>query len=803
MQWLAQVSRFYRNSPLSLRVLGYILAISTLFATLVTVVQLYSDYQQDMGNLQNRLADSEKTNFPALIDSLWRFDDSRTLLSMNAMVNLPYVAFATLETPGGEFFKAGELPASDYIQVNNYVLDRDLPDGTTLELGTLSIYVDKSGIYESLLNKLWVILGSQAAKTFAVSVCILLILYFTIMRHLSALAGFAEGLTLMNLGETFDFKRPVNAHSPDELDILAQAINQMRQRLQADLEELDRAQQTTKKLSGAVEASPAAIAIMDEQGRVEFVNQAFSQLTGLSLDVIKGQNWIARLEDMLAQADPIETGLNKRLAQKGEVMFEHLWDSQDGEPKWLYMHLSALRNERGDAEHYLLIMEDITTLKEFEQKLVEHRDYDQLTRLPNRAYAMDEISRRIEQAEKVGSHVAVIAISIGSYRPIAESLGIGYGDLLLRECAEKLVEVVPKDAFVGRGGENKFVVAMLFNNSLNDVENFLKHLRTEFALPIELKDYPVDVNFSAGIAVSPNDGKEAGSLYKNALTAQDRARDKGQRYEFFEEDMGKSSFRRLRIASLLKSLPGSDEMQVHYQPIVNPRTGTYISMESLVRWNSSELGFVSPPEFIGIAEKTGDILQIGEHILTTACRQTKQWHDAGYRIDISVNVSPLQFLDDGFLGVVCNSLETTGLAPEHLKLEITEQLMMESSQKVRNKAEQLTRLGVRLAIDDFGTGYSSLSYLRDIPFSVVKIDQAFIRNMHENKGDQALVKTIIDLAHNFDMEVIAEGVETEQHANMLASYGCDLVQGYYYSKPQPAGQYFSKPRLDLVQNNDL
>lgn len=803
MQRLLQVYRFYNKNPLSLRVLAYILAISTMFAAITASVQLYADYKEDISRLNYRLSDSEKTSFPTLIDSLWRIDKNSIKLNLNALGNLPYVAYVTLETADHGLYKTGELPDSKNISIRNYELKKNLPDGKPLTLGTLRIHVDMSRIYDSLLNKLLVILGSQATKTFAVSVFILLILHFTIMRHLALLARFAENLTIMNLDDAFVFNRPTNRQQSDELDILAQSINQMRKQLRKDLDVLDHAQKTTKKLSSAIEASPASIAIMNHEGAVEFVNNSFTRLTGLALNNMKGVNWLKKLQDMLPQERVAGASLVSHLARNGEIMFEQLWNDHENGPKWLYIHLSVLRNENGVVDNYLLIMEDITTIKEFEKQVIEHRDYDQLTHLPNRASTMQEISRQIESSEKSNSHVAVIAISIGAYRPIAESMGIGFGDLLLRICAEKLKAVVPAGAFVGRGGENKFLVILSFSRSMSDLEMFLKKLRTELSVPIQLNNYPVDIHFSAGISMSPNDGDTPQTLYKNALTAQNLARDKEQRYEFFEADMGKSSFRRLQIASLLKTLPGNDELQINYQPIVDPRSGQYISMESLARWHSAELGFVSPMEFISIAEKTGDIIAIGEHILTTSCRQAQKWNEAGISIDISVNVSPLQFLDSAFVGVVCKSLEASGLPPERLKLEITEQLMIEGSQKVRNKADQLVKLGIRLAIDDFGTGYSSLSYLREIPFSVVKIDQAFVRNMQVNPNDQILVKTIIDMAHNFGMEVIAEGVETAQQATILADYGCDLLQGYYYSKPLPANQHFKRNHLALIKSSDI
>jgi PAS domain S-box-containing protein/diguanylate cyclase (GGDEF)-like protein len=803
MQWLHQLYRFYKNNPLSLRILAYILVVSTLFTTIVTSVQLYADYNEDIRRLNDRLSDSEKSSFPSLIDSLWRIDKNSVQLNLNAMQNLPYVAYVSLETTDGGFYKAGQLPDTKNISVRSYDLQKDLPDEKPVLLGTLRIHIDKSAIYDSLLNKLLVILGSQTAKTFAVSVFILLILHFTIMRHLSLLAGFAENLTLMNLDDAFTLNRPSNSKQSDELNIVAHSINRMRQRLKEDLEALDHAKQTTRKLTSAIEASPASIAIMSHEGVVEFVNNSFTRLTGLSTEHIKGRNWLDKLESMLPKEKLSGTTLDSYLARKGEIMFEQLWKDHASVPKWLYIHISVLRNNNGKVDNYLLIMDDITTIKEYEKQVIEHRDYDPLTHLPNLVHTMQEICRQTESAEKSQSHVAVIAISIGAYRSIAESMGIGFADLLLRDCAEKLRAVVPGGAFIGRGGENKFLVILTFSGSMSDVEMFLKKLRTELSVPIQLNNYPVDTHFSAGIAMSPNDGNNAQTLYKNALTAQNRARDNEQRYEFFEADMGKSSFRRLQIASLLKSLPGSEELQINYQPIVDPRTGRYISMESLVRWHSKELGFVSPVEFISIAEKTGDIIAIGEYILTSSCAQAQKWNETGNPVDISVNVSPLQFLDSAFVGVVCKSLEASGLAPEHLKLEITEQLMMEGSQKVRNKAEQLVKLGIRLAIDDFGTGYSSLSYLREIPFSTVKIDQTFVRHMHKNSNDQTLVRTIIDLAHNFGMEVIAEGVETSQQASILAGYGCDLLQGYYYSKPLPADQHFRRSHLALIKSDEI
>ncbi|WP_198401737.1 bifunctional diguanylate cyclase/phosphodiesterase [Zobellella denitrificans] len=790
---LARMVEFYRRNPLSLRLVAAILAVSTLFATLAVGVQLYTDYRRDITSLGLRLSDAERTFVPGLVDSLWLMDEQRIRLGLDSIVTLPYVSYATLRTAEGRLYTSGRATNRGHESSHLYVLRHQDDKQQQWVLGELTLLVDKEEIFASLWQKLWVVLASQAAKTMGVTLVILLLLHFSLSRHLAALADVAERLNLNRLTQLVRLDRR-RGHHPDELDRLADAMNGMQQRLQREVAELERVHALNRRLSAAVAASPAAMIIMNEQGSAEYVNPALCRLLELPEARCLELDWPTLLENRLSQgmlsSRPAGWLLDK--VRQESWQGELLWRTESGRPRWLLAHLSLCRATPDEAGHVLLVMEDITGLKEFEHQLSYQRRYDHLTNLPNRVMAMERLEQMLLQSVQEGGHLAVMVIAVPAYKEVTESLGIAYGDALLQECTQSLNAALGEACFRARTGDDEFLCALRFGQSAEPVEACLQQIKKALSRSVRLDNLPVTPGVAVGVAVYPNDGNQPERLYSRALSAQQRARSQKEPVQFFEPEMQAASYRSLHIATALKHAVEAGELRLFYQPIVDPRTGDYEGVEALVRWQNAELGWVSPLDFIDIAENTGEIVAIGQYILREACRQARQWQLQGRNIRVSVNVSPVQFGEPDFVASVANCLKETGLDADCLKLEITERLLFASSEAAQQKCRQLADMGIRLAMDDFGTGYSSLSYLRDLPFDIVKIDQSFVRHMTRNSRDKALVRGIIDLAHQLGMSVVAEGVEDHVQLELLTRFGCDLMQGYYFSKPVPPEQLFSK-----------
>jgi diguanylate cyclase (GGDEF)-like protein len=395
--------------------------------------------------------------------------------------------------------------------------------------------------------------------------------------------------------------------------------------------------------------------------------------------------------------------------------------------------------------------------------------------------------------------VAVLFIDLDNFKNINDTLGHDVGDELLRQVARRLSECVRAEDTIARQGGDEFIVLL---DSLEDgraasvvAQKILNSLRAAFSLG----GTEQHVSGSVGIAVYPEDGRDAQTLMKNADTAMFHGKGIGKNtYQYFTAQMNIAVKRRMTLESALRRAVMQKDFVLHYQPQVNLETGEIVAVESLVRWKTVDSGTVMPGDFIPLAEETGLIGEIGEWVLREACRQNKEWQDRGLPPRrMAVNLSARQFTDKAFLDTVIRVLEDTRLDPKWLELEITESQVMRQTEGVILLLGRLSEMGVHLAIDDFGTGYSSLSYLKRLPIQKLKIDQSFIRDITVDPNDAAIVVAIINMARSLDLETIAEGVETAGQLALLRAKGCRTGQGFYFSAPVSAESVY----LVLRQNN--
>ncbi len=412
--------------------------------------------------------------------------------------------------------------------------------------------------------------------------------------------------------------------------------------------------------------------------------------------------------------------------------------------------------------------------------------YDALTGLPNRLLFKDRLIQACNSAERNGHMVALLFLDLDRFKLINDTLGHGVGDLLLRSVADRLRESIRKKDTVARLGGDEFTVVLDDVESTRHVALVARKILDFMAQPFMLEDNEVVVTTSIGVAFYPNDASSAEELQKNADAAMYHAKEKGKNtYQFFTTEMNDLVSNRLSLENSLRKAMEEGQLLLHYQPQIELSTGQIVGVEALLRWRHPERGFIPPLEFIPLAEELGLMTPIGEYVLREACRQNKQWQDElGASLCMAVNLAGWQLEQPDFADTVARVLRDTGLAPQCLELELTENVLMKNIDQALLTLNKLGKMGIRVAIDDFGTGYSSLSYLLNLPIDTLKIDKCFIQNIGQHEDSATITKAVIALARSLKLNVVAEGVETKEQLDFLDEQGCDFIQGYYFCKPR-------------------
>jgi diguanylate cyclase (GGDEF)-like protein len=420
--------------------------------------------------------------------------------------------------------------------------------------------------------------------------------------------------------------------------------------------------------------------------------------------------------------------------------------------------------------------------------------YDPLTSLPNRRQFMRHLTQRLAQATRPDQQIAMLYLDLDGFNLVNETLGHDAGDQLLRATTDRLALCLRKSDTLARLGGDEFAVLLENLSSVNHVSTLAQRILDSVAPAFSLNGREIFMTVSIGIALYPQDAKDGDSLVKHADAALNRAKEKGRSlYQFFSADMDAQAHLRLALRSRLSKALERQELLVHYQPLIDLATRRIIGLEALVRWQQSDAGLVLPAQFIPFAEECGLIVPIGEWVLKTASRQMRDWHAEGFRsVELTVNLSARQFRQPDLVRMVSRVLESTGLDPRCLELEITESAMIVDAAMTQHTLRELKALGLRLAIDDFGTGYASLSHLTRLPIDTLKIDRAFIRSIPTGRDAGAIVTAIIALARALNLHLVAEGVENEAQVEFLRAHGCHAVQGFLFSRAVPSEEV---PRL--------
>ena len=489
-----------------------------------------------------------------------------------------------------------------------------------------------------------------------------------------------------------------------------------------------------------------------------------------------------------------EALLTKLKSEKSVTNHEMRFRRKNGESAWAMLNVSLVDDDSGIANIVEGTLIDITERKIAEERVQSLAYYDALTGLPNRSLLRDRLSNALATARRQKHKVALLFIDLDRFKIINDSLGHSVGDLLLQDVAERLKSCTREGDTVARLGGDEFLIVLTHVNDIPGVavaaERFMDAITTRFVI----QGHSLSVGCSLGISIFPEHSSDSDTLIKHADAAMYSAKDGGRNnFKFFTADMNAQTVERLALENGLRLALDKKELFLVYQPQMDIATGKISGLEVLLRWQHPELGLVPPDRFIQIAENSGLIVPIGEWVLRTACSQARKWQDEGLLgLSIAVNVSAVQFRQQGFCEIIRKVLRETGLAPHYLELELTESLLLGDADATLSVLQELKAMGLTLAIDDFGTGYSSFSYLKRFPVSKLKIDRSFVRDVAVNPDDAAITTAIISMAKSLNLKVIAEGVEDEAQISFLRAHHCDEIQGYYFSKPLSVGKIAEK-----------
>lgn len=579
----------------------------------------------------------------------------------------------------------------------------------------------------------------------------------------------------------------------DERIILSKALEEMTGKIR-HREEL---------LHGIFNQVAVGIGIFSPDYQFKIVNQTLCHLLGYTKkELLDKDCWsITFTEDIDITRQYIEEIINSSLSSPPP--HEKRCLHKNGEVKWCEVAFTIIKNSQGDIKQIIAVFRDISRRREAESKLIEAATQDFLTKLPNRRCFIEYLEKILEKSQQeIEYKFALLLIDLDDFKTINDSLGHSVGDQFLINISNHLQQCVGEKDMVARLGGDEFAIVLTSVNNIEEVTTVAKNIQTAINFPVSIYNQELVTQFSAsiGIVMSSNEEKfppyiMVSDLLRDADIAMYKAKNKGKKsYQIFGQEMYEDFVNRLKLENELKSAIEEDKLTLYYQPIVDLNTGKLYSLESLVRWNHTELGFLPPDKFLSLAEESTLIVELGNWVLNTACSQLRQWQEKGIldnNVTVNVNVAGKQFETFDLLEKVFYTLEKTKLSPTNLRIEVTETIISAHPTSVTKTLKKIQDLGVKIAIDDFGTGYSSLARLKNFPVNQIKIDKAFVKPLNNHPKDVKFLQGIINLCHNLDLEVVCEGIETEKQKKILSKLKCNYGQGYLFAKPLSVSDFES------------
>ncbi|WNO61485.1 EAL domain-containing protein [Rheinheimera sp. MMS21-TC3] len=645
----------------------------------------------------------------------------------------------------------------------------------------LSIYISKDEVLARLTDDRLGLISVFIVVALLVSLIILLIIYQMVLKRLSRLTSviytFSRGeLSQIELDDKSDEIGVLNR----TFKSMAEKISTLLIGLNAKVTEKELAEQSTRKLSKAVSFLSSGIVITDSNLKIEYINPFLIHILNCQM-ALDNKQYLSELfaKEMHHLHEEIAYALTERQHWRGDILLHYF-----GEKCWMSLAIAPIRDDKGVISNYVCAMQDISFIKQSQIEMEQLAYYDVLTGLANRCYFREQLRKAIAMSQRGYYNFALLYFDLDEFKRINDTLGHDAGDELLKEVSRRLTSRLRAEDTIARLGGDEFAVILAAITDRNQASIIARSLQQAFAEPVKLGQHEVSISASIGITIAPEDAANEELLLKHADLAMYEAKARGRNtFHFFSPDLNEAAEERLLIENQLREAIKHNQFILYYQPKMDLRDNCLVGYEALIRWLRPDNTLVPPIRFIGVAESTGLIVQIGEWIIWEACRFLARQHSKGHLVTLAINLSVRQFKDQSLPEVVERIIQRTGVDAKYLSFEITESMLMGDTDAAISQLNQLKRLGVSLSIDDFGTGYSSLSYLKRFPVDELKIDRSFVCDIPDNRNDMNIVAAIIAMAQKMNLQVVAEGVETAEQVEFLRKNACYYVQGYYFSMP--------------------
>ena len=555
-----------------------------------------------------------------------------------------------------------------------------------------------------------------------------------------------------------------------------------------DITEMRSIENQLQLIQMVLDQTHEGVFISDEKGQIISVNTSLCRLYGYTAEEIIGNypNLFKSNHHDLAYYSLMWKTMLQTGAWEGEI-----WNRRkNGEVFPVKSTIQAIRDHEHHIKHFLCVYHDLTDIKQRDEKLAYSTTHDALTGLPNRRLFLDLLQQAVQQAQRDNSRIGVTVLDIDFFKKVNDSLGYARGDTLLQMIAKRIQNCARKVDTICRLGGDEFAIIHPKAGHAENIAQMTQRLLGELAKPFQVEDQELHLSASIGVTIVPEDGLDPELLLKNADLAMHQAKKFGRsNFQFFTKSLDERAVQRLAMENEIRVGIKQEQFLLHHQPKVDLVSKSIVGMEALVRWSPYDKTLISPAEFIPVAEETNLIVPLGEWVLRAACVDTARWHSLHPNLRVAVNISPRQFQEKNFFNCLESALNDSQLPPEYLELEITESMLVDNVDETIALLKQIKNRGISIAMDDFGTGYSSLSVLKRFPIDTLKIDQSFVRDLAIDSDDAQIVAAIISMAHSLNLKVVAEGVETKEQLEFLCNKKCDIIQGYYFSKPLPVNQF--------------
>ena len=771
------------------------LLLAVVLSVVLSFIQAYDTLRNEPSRIEREIQSVLSLVEQPLAQALFRLDQPFAQQQAESLLYHPAIHRVVLLDEQGDMFaqaNAMRLPPNISDSFSERLLPGDLSimrklyfSDVEVQLGQIFIDLDRSYLVDEIVRFNSHVFVQNLVKDILLASLISLLFYGLVTRPVKQLTwsiAHLGGRDTVSLPTSFD-----RIHKNDELGKLKSTFNQLLSRLTSAMNALERSHQHSKAM---IDHAADGILVVDQHNQITLTNSAVEKLTSLTseelmktpLSQLHGDNLWLSLDELLTEM-PVDG-----------VMTVETTFSPNTTPVPVEIRIAKYLVQ--DDPEMVLLVRDLSERKEAQQRINRLAYYDSLTRLPNRSLIVDRLQKSMNSLAGKGTG-ALIMLDLDRFKTINDSLGHNVGDQLLIEVVDSLLPSVPAEMTFARMGGDEF--AFLWssvgqeeneNNAL--VLHFVQQVLNECAKAKYVAGHELHVTASIGVSFFDGLEESPATVLRQADTALYRAKEVGRNtFAFFQDDMQAISDKRLRREKSLHRALSKKEFEVYYQP-QNDEHGRIIGAEALLRWRDPEYGFISPDEFIPVAEEIGLIHDIGRFVFQEAAAQVKRWSDEGVWQDdwrISINVSPIQFLHPNLVPDIIEALSRSSLPASAIDLEITENMLMSDLELALSKMEQIRALGIHLSIDDFGTGYSSLKYLKELPINRLKIDQSFVRDLIDDQSDRAIVVAVIAMAKALDVNVLAEGVETKDHFEHLKSMECFTYQGYFFGRPVPADEF--------------